>query len=166
MRQEVAVEPDPRFPISDSDRQKRHAAILSAYSIQQKLIPARDAAQTLVDQMTGLRQYFVASADSGKASLVAIDKVTPEIAKVRGQIDRAIAAAAQVENAMDGYDGVPTAGQFRQVDWAWQDAVAAAEALNTLITESIPAAYSAMSGAVKPPAVKPVAVPARSSAAP
>jgi photosystem II stability/assembly factor-like uncharacterized protein len=160
LKQEVTVEPDPSFTISESDRKKRHAAILSAYSIQKQLVPARDAARSLTDQLAGLRQYFTALGDSGKASLEAIDKVTPEITKAQGQIDRAIASAAQVENAMDGYDGLPTAAQLRQIDWAWEDAAASAKALNKLITESIPAAYSSMSGAVKPPKLDPVAVPA------
>jgi hypothetical protein len=161
LKQEVTVEPDPHFNITESDRKKRYAAILSAYSIQQQLAPVREAAQTLADQLTGLRQYFSAGGDSGKASLAAIDKVTPEISKAQAEIDRAIGSAAQVENAMDGYDGLPTTAQLRQIDWAWEDAAAAANALNKLIKESIPAAYSSMGGAVKPPALKPVAVPAR-----
>jgi photosystem II stability/assembly factor-like uncharacterized protein len=161
LKQEVTVEPDPRFPISESDRKRRHAAIVSAYSVQRQLVPARDTARTLGDQLAGLRQYFTALGDSGKASLEAIDKVTPEIAKAQTQIDRAIASAAQAENAMDGYDGLPTAAQLRQIDWAWEDAAASANALNKLITETIPKAYSSMGGAVWPPKLETVAVPAR-----
>jgi hypothetical protein len=160
LKREVTVEPDPRFLISESDRVKRHAAILSAYAIQQQLVPARDAALKLTEQIGGLRQYFTASDDNGNASLAAIDKVTPEVARVQGQIDRAVASAAQVENAMDAYDGLPTAAQLRQIDWAWDDAIAAAKDLNRLITESIPAAYPG-GRANLPPMVKPVAVPAR-----
>ncbi len=161
LKREVTVEPDPHFTITDSDREKRQAAIRGAYSIQQQLVPARDAARTLTDQLTGLRQYFSAVGDSGKTSLEAIDKVTPEIARAQAQIDRAIASAAQVQNAMDGYDGLPTAAQLRQVDWAWEDAIASAAALNKLIAESIPAAYASMGGAVRPPKLDPVTAPAR-----
>src|SRR3984957_7679288 len=161
LKQDVTVEPDPRFSISESDRKKRHAAILSAYSIQQQLVPARDVTRTLVEQLAALRQYFSAVGESGKASVEAIDKVTPEITKAQAQIDRAIASAAQVENAMDGYDGLPTAAQLRQIDWAWEDATASATAVNKLITESVPAAYSSMGGAVKPPRLDPVAMPVR-----
>lgn len=161
LQQEVMVEPDPHFTISDSDRATRHNAIVSAYSVQKQLEPARDTAQTIADQMTGLRQYFSAAGDSGKSAVEAIDKVSRELAQAQAQIDRAITSAAQVENAMDGYDGLPTAAQFRQIDWAWEDAAAAANALNKVINESVPAAYSSMGGAVKPPALKPVAVPTR-----
>jgi photosystem II stability/assembly factor-like uncharacterized protein len=158
-KQGVSVEPDPRFTISQSDRTKRHSAIMNAYSIQQQLVPARDAARGLSDQMTALRQYF--SALGAKTSIQAIDKVTPEITKAQTQVDRAIAAAAQVENAMEGYDGLPTAAQLRQIDWAWEDGRTSTIAVNKLITESAPAVYSSLGGAVKLPTLNPVAIPAR-----
>ena len=161
LKQDVAVEPDPGFKISEADRKTRHAAIMSAYSIQQQLGPARETAQSLSDQMTALRQYFAAQGEGGRASLAAIDKVIPQIAQAQGEIDRAIGSAAQVENAMDSYDGLPTASQMRQIDWAWDDASAAANALNRMIRESVPAAYSATGGAVRMPPLKPVAIPAR-----
>jgi photosystem II stability/assembly factor-like uncharacterized protein len=159
MKQEVTVEPDPRFPISEPDRKKRQAAILSAYAIQQQLVPARDAARTAAEQMAGLRRYF--SAGGARSPVEAIDKLTPQIARAQAEVDRAIASAAQVENAMDSYDGLPTAAQLRQLDWAWEDATASAAAVNKLITEAIPAAYAAMGGAVKPTKLEPVKMPVR-----
>ena len=159
LKQEVRVEPDPHFTISDSDRRKRHVAILSVYSIQKQLAPARETAQTFAEQIAGLRQYFVVAGDSGKNSLTAIDKVIPELTQAQAGVDRAIASAAQVGNAMDGYDGLPTAAQLREIDWAWEDAAAAANALNKLIQEATSAEYSSKSE--KPLTLKPVAVPAR-----
>jgi hypothetical protein len=161
LKREMTVEPDPHFTITDADRAKRQAAIRAAYSLQQQLVPARDAARTLAEQLAALRQYFSAVGDSGKTSLAAVDKVTPEVARAQAQIDRAIASAAQVANAIDGYDGLPTAAQLRQVDWAWEDGIASATALNRVIAESVPAAYASMGGAVRPPRLGPVAVPAR-----
>ena len=157
LKQDVSVEPDPHFTLSESDRTARHAAILSAYSLQQQLVPARDAARALTDEMAGLKQYFKAA--GSKASVEAIDKVTPQITKAQGQVDRAITAAAQVENAMESYGSLPTAAQLRQVDWAWEDGVAAATAVNKLITESLPAAYASMGGAVTQPKLGTVKVP-------
>jgi photosystem II stability/assembly factor-like uncharacterized protein len=165
LKQEVTVEPDPRFVISESDSQKRHTAILSAYEIQKQLAPAREAAQALAERMAGLRQYFNASGESGKASLAAIEKAVPELTKAQGQIDRAIASAAQVENAMDAYDGLPTAAQLRQVDWAWEDATAAANALNKLLTDpgipGAPTSPKTTSPATTSSTIKPVPVPSK-----
>ncbi len=159
MKQAVTIEPDPHFTISEADRKKRHDAIMSAYAIQQQLLPARDAGQSLVNQMNGLRQYFSAASD--RAGVEAIDKLMPQITQAQQQIDRAIGEAAQVENAMDAYDGLPTESQFRQIDWAWEDAAASANALNKVIRESLPTAFSAMGGAVKAPSVGAVRVPTR-----
>lgn len=161
LKRELTVEPDPNFTITEADRQKRQAAIRAAYRMQQQLVPARDAARLLTEQLAALRQYFTALGDSGKASLEAIDKVAPEVTRAQAQVDRAIASAAQVQNAIDGYDGLPTTAQLRQVDWAWEDAIASAKALNKLITESVPAAYASMGGAVRPPRVEAVSVPVR-----
>ncbi len=161
LKQPLTVEPDPHFPISDADRKKRQAAIVSAYTLQQQLIPARDAARALTEQFTALRQYFTALGEGGKASLNAVDKAIPEITRAQAAVDRAIASAGQAGNAIDSYDGLPTVAQLRQIDWAWEDGIASANALNRLIGESLPAAYRSMGGAVKPPAMSPVKVPAR-----
>ncbi len=159
LKQEFTVDPDPRFTISEADRKTRQAAIMSAYSLQQQLGPAREMARSLAEQMAALRQYFAAQGESAKAS--AADNALPPIARAQGEIDRAIAAAAHVENAMDSYDGLPTAAQLRQIDWAWEDAAAAVNGLNRLIRESLPAAYSTLGGAVRMPELRPVPVPAR-----
>jgi hypothetical protein len=159
LKREVTVEPDPHFTITEADRQKRHAAIAAAYAIQQQMVPARDAARTLADRLAALRQYFGTLEDGAKASLEAIDNVVPVIARAQAQIDRVIASAAQAETAMDGYDGLPTAAQLRQIDWDWEDAAAAVKELNRVITESVPAAYASMGGTVRPPKMNPVAAP-------
>jgi hypothetical protein len=159
LKQDVTVEADPHSTLSESDRKARHSAILSAYSLQQQLIPARDAARALTDEMAGLLRFFRAS--DTKDSVEAVDKVTPQITKVQAQVDRAITTAAQVENAMENYSGLPTAAQLRQIDWAWEDGVAAATAVNKLITETLPAAYSSMGGAVTQPKRGPVKIPAK-----
>ena len=47
----------------------------------------------------------------------------------------ALAAAARAQAAIDSYDGVPTAAQLRELDWAWTDGVSAVTALNRLIEQ-------------------------------
>jgi hypothetical protein len=154
---DVKVEPDPHFKLSDADRKTRENAIMSAYRLQRQLETARDAAQTLGDQMAALRQYFIAAGDGGRTGLTAVDRVTVEVMGVQGQVDRAMAAAAAVQNAMDGYAGSPTAAQVRQVDWAWEDGTAAVSALNKLIQQDLPG----LGGAIKLQEIKPVGALAR-----
>jgi len=80
---------------------------------------------------------------------------------VQGQIARALAEAGQAQGAIDGYDGVPTAAQLRQLDWAWEDATAGVSALDQMIQQDMPSVYAAVGGAVRFPEVRPVAAPAR-----
>jgi hypothetical protein len=54
---------------------------------------------------------------------------------------------------MDSYDGLPTAAQLRELEWAWEDAVTAVAALNKLIQHGMPPVYSALGDSVKWPAV-------------
>jgi len=154
---DVTVLPDPHFTISDADRNIRHTAIMSAYTLEQQLGVARDTAQSLSEQMTALRQFYAAGGDSGKAGVAAIDKISSQLNQAQGQIDRAMTAAGGLQNAMDSYDGLPTAAQLRQLEWAKEDATAAIEALNRLIVIDLPAA----GGSIKLPEIKPVPTPVR-----
>ena len=105
-KSEATVLPDPKFLISDADRKTRQTAIMNGYTLQQHLISVRDAARRLAG---------------------------PEGMRLQSEINRIIAAAANVQNAMDNYSGLPTAAQLRQLDWAWEDAVAAVNEVNGLL---------------------------------
>ena len=156
---EVTVLPDPHFTISDADRNTRHAAIMSAYTLQQQLGVARDTAQSLADQTIALRQFYTAAGDAGRSGLAAVDRIAGQLTQAQGQVDRAMTAAGGVQNAMDGYDGLPTAAQLRQLDWAWEDATAAIATLNRVIAD-----VPATGGAIKFPEllnIKPVPAPVR-----
>ena len=161
MKTEITVLPDPRWNFSDADRKTRYAAIMSAYSLQQQLVPARDTAQRIAEQVSAIRQYLAAAGEGGRQSLPAVEKVSVQIGQVQGQVNRPLASAAGVQSAIDGYDGLPTAAQLKQLDWAWEDATAGVAALNRLIERDLPAVYTAVGGAVRWPEVKPVGVPAK-----
>jgi hypothetical protein len=84
-----------------------------------------------------------------------------QIGQLQGQVNRPLASAAGVQSAIDGYDGLPTAAQLKQLDWAWEDAATGVAALNRLIERDLPAVYTAVGGAVRWPEVKAVGVPAK-----
>ncbi|HEY1339950.1 MAG TPA: hypothetical protein VGF59_20700 [Bryobacteraceae bacterium] len=152
----VTVEPDPHFQISSADRSRRQAAIMSAYSLQQDLVPARDALQALGVQISAIRQ-FVPPATA--------DQLVAALAQPQNELNRALNAAAAVQNAMDAYSGVPTEAQIRQLDWAWEDAAAAVSALNRFIHDRMPSVYKAAAGRLPSPEVKPIKPPGRNSSA-
>src|SRR5262249_20365538 len=105
MKSEVAVLPDPRFKISEADRKARWAAIMSAYNLQQQMVPARDAAQQVTQHVAAIRQFLSAAGDGGRAALPALEKVTGLIGQLQVQMNRPLTSAATVQSAMDGYDG-------------------------------------------------------------
>ena len=115
----VPVLPDPRFPISDADRKTRETAVMSAYSLQQQLAAAREAYERLSGQIAGARGNAAAS----------------QATEMLEQIAHCLTDAYNVESAMDAYQGVPTAAQLRDLDWAWEDGIAAVTGLNRLIGE-------------------------------
>jgi len=161
MKSEATVLPDPRFPISDADRAARQSKVISAYALQQQLVPARDAAQTLGGQVTAMREYLTAAGAGGRSVLDSVEKVAAQVTQIQGQILRALTSANSAQTAIDGYAGLPTASQLQQLDWAWEDAIAATTALNALIQQSLPPVYAALGPSVKWPEIQVVAVPAR-----
>ncbi len=162
MKSTLTVDPDPHFTISDADRNTRYAAIMSAYTLAQQLAPARDAADLVTRQAAAMRQYLTASGEGGRAALDVVERVASEVSRTQAQIARTLTAAANVQGTMDGYEGLPTGAQLQQLDWAWEDAIAAVSALNRVIQQDMPPVYDAMGGPVKWPAIKPVAAPVRS----
>lgn len=134
---------------------------MSAYTLQQQLLPAREAVQKLLEQMSAIRQYLSAAGEGGSLPLTTADRVSARISQVQGQVNRPLAAAANVQGAMDGYAGLPTAAQLKQLDWAWEDAVTGVTALNRVIQQDMPPVYAAIGSAVKWPEVRAVTVPVR-----
>jgi photosystem II stability/assembly factor-like uncharacterized protein len=126
----ITVQPDPQFLISNADRQRRETAVMSAYSLQQQLGAARESWQALSGEIASLR--------AGPAATNSLDRVVADAAQVQSQISRAMTQASNLENAIDAYEGVPTAAQLHDLDWTWEDAIAAVTALNRLIRQDLP----------------------------
>ncbi|HEV2445165.1 MAG TPA: hypothetical protein VGS58_04565, partial [Candidatus Sulfopaludibacter sp.] len=152
LKSTVTVSGDPRFPVSDADRQAHESAVMSAYTLQRQLLPAREAVQKLDQQIAAMRQSV---GDGGKAS-AAVEKVSPDVTRASGDVNRALAEAGRVESAIDGYDGPPTGAQLRDLQWTREDAANAVAALNKLIQHGMPAVYKALGKANRWPELQPV----------
>jgi photosystem II stability/assembly factor-like uncharacterized protein len=149
----VTVLPDPHFPISDADRQSRDSALMSAWSLQQQLVAARDTALVLSGQVTAMR--------AGGAPAGMLDRVASQSVQAQSQIMQVLTNGYNLETAMDSYAGLPTASQLRDLDWAWEDAAAAVIALNRLIQQDLPPLYDALGGATRWSAIPLAPLPVR-----
>ncbi|MEI9975747.1 MAG: hypothetical protein WDO73_29025 [Ignavibacteriota bacterium] len=100
---------------------------MSAYSLQQQLAAARGAYERVVGQVAASR---------GNGSAVGSDRFYGQASEMLEQIARCLADAYNVESAMDGYQGLPTGIQLRELDRVWEEGVAAVAGLNRLVEET------------------------------
>ena len=149
----VTVMPDPHFPLTPADRTHRNTAIMTAYALEQQMVPARDAAQLVASRIAALRPAAGAPRET-------FDRLSAGVASVERQLNATVSADARLLAAMDSFSGVPTAAQLRDLDFLWEDASTAVAALNRLIAKDLPAAYAA-AGAELPAVIKTVPMPSR-----
>src|SRR4051812_385336 len=117
---ELKMDGDPRVVFSEADRRGRQAALLDLYALMKTLGAARVAAGSGVAHAEATNR-----AASG-------DRQDPaeKFRALRAQLGTLINAANTLSRTIEGYSGLPTADQRRQIDWAFGDAREAIDALN------------------------------------
>jgi Sortilin, neurotensin receptor 3, len=121
---ELRVEGDPRVSFTDADRRTRQTALLNLYALQKSLMAARTAGATAAGQLDapGGRGLASSRADAGS-----------RLTQVQSDLVAQFNAVSSLSRAIEGYSGLPTADQRRQLDWAFDDAARAIEALNRVL---------------------------------
>ena len=89
----VEVQLDPRLHVTDADRRARQAALLRLYDLEKEIATARSA--TRPDDAA--------------------------VARLQGELTSELSTASALTRTIDGYSGVPTADQRRQIDWVGSD---------------------------------------------
>jgi len=90
-----------------------------------------------------------------------LERAGRDVARAMGQVNTAIAGAARAQNAIDMYEGSPTAAQLRELDWAWEDAVDGVTSLNRAMEADMPELYAAVGPSPRWSPLKPVPLPTR-----
>jgi hypothetical protein len=130
LKGELRVEGDPRVAFPDADRRARQTALLNLYALQKSLTAARAAGATAVGQLDtpGSRGLNSGRADTGT-----------RLTQVQADLVAQFNLVTSLSRAIEGYSGLPTADQRRQLDWAFEDAAKAIEAMNRVLqTETTP----------------------------
>lgn len=161
MRGQITVEPSPHFQISAADRSTHHTAVMSAYALQEQLSTARDAARDLSQELEPIRERLSGAGSGGQNALKVLEKVSPEVNRLSGDILRTIQSAVRIESAIDSYPGVPTAAQTRELDWTWDDASRYVTELNRILRVDMAAVYAAVGNGGPWKEIQPVTVPLR-----
>ena len=156
----AGVTADPESPLNARQQQARAAQVMAAYRLQLALAPAGKAAAAAAKQLAAMRTYARAIGSDGAAgdAAAAVAAADKALQKPAAAVQRALAMAGAAERGMDGYEGLPTADQMRELAWARTDAAAAVAALNRFLKQQMPAAYAAMGRKLPWPPIGPVAL--------
>jgi len=105
LKGELRVDGDPRVSFADADRRARQATLMKLYQLQKSLASARASSSTAR-----------AGADT-------------RVAQLQSEVTAELNTATNLSRAIEGYSGLPTTDQKRQVDWVTEDARKTLEAL-------------------------------------
>ena len=130
LKSELRVEGDPRITFSDADRRTRQTALLNLYALQKSLTAARVAGATAAGHLDTPGPNGIVSNRADTAS---------RLTQVQADLVAQFNAVTNLARAIEGYSGLPTADQRRQIDWAFDDAAKAIEAMNRVLqTDTAP----------------------------
>ena len=115
LKGELRVEGDPRVSFSDADRRSRQAALLTLYELEKSLSAARASSAT---------------------ARVGADT---RLAQLQAEIAAELNTASALSRAIEGYSGLPTSDQRRQIEWVVDDGSKTVDALNRVLRTETPA---------------------------
>jgi hypothetical protein len=118
----IRVEGDPRVTFSDADRMARQTAMLNLYELQKTLASSRTASRFAITRLDSLK----GNTDADRA-------VHTRVTQLQAELTAELNTVSALSRAIEGYSGLPTTDQRRQVDWAFQDVTTTVETLNTLL---------------------------------
>jgi photosystem II stability/assembly factor-like uncharacterized protein len=114
LKGELRVEGDPRVNFPEADRRARQTMLLNLHELQKSLAVARATTAT---------------------ARVASDT---RLAQLQAEINAELNTASTLSRAIEGYSGLPTSDQRRQVEWVLDDAKKTVDALNQVLRTEMP----------------------------
>jgi photosystem II stability/assembly factor-like uncharacterized protein len=120
MKGDLKVEGDLRVAFSDADRRTRQDLLLKLYELQKSLVNARAAAAA------GVTHFDAVARTSRKADREPQERLRALQTALSGEMN----TANTLSRSIEGFSGLPTADQRRQIDWVFDDAGLTVGALN------------------------------------
>jgi hypothetical protein len=118
----IRVDGDPRVAFPEGDRLERQAVLLNLYDLQKTLASARTASRFAATRLESLKR----AEDADRS-------VQARVTQIQTEITAELNTVSALSRAIEGYSGLPTTDQRRQIDWAFQDVSATVESLNKLL---------------------------------
>ncbi|MBI3401879.1 MAG: hypothetical protein HY048_10705 [Acidobacteria bacterium] len=143
LKGQLRVEGDPRVSMTDADRRARQTVLLSLYELQKTLGAARTAVRAAIGELDAL----------GRGGHGLDERLERGLTRAQTEINAQLGTAAGLSRTLEGYSGLPTADQRKQLDWTFDDVSRTVAALNGALTDL-------------PSKPKPVAAPAKRTGRP
>ena len=115
LKGELRVDGDPRIAFSEADRRTRQTVLVNLYELQKSLVAARSAMTTASNQRD----------------------VNSGLLPLQAQVASELNTAGTLSRAIEGYSGLPTADQRRQLDWLFDDASKTIAAINRVLQSDV-----------------------------
>jgi hypothetical protein len=115
LKGELRVEGDPRIAFPEGDRRTRQAVLVNLYELQKSLVAARSAMTAASNQRD----------------------VSSGLGPLQAQIASELNTTGVLSRAIEGYSGLPTADQRRQLDWIFEDASKTITAINRVLQSDV-----------------------------
>jgi hypothetical protein len=96
---------------------------LNLYALQKSLATARAAGTTAAGQLDA----------PDRSNQTSRAEISSRLTQVRAELVAQFNAVNGLSRAIEGYSGLPTADQRRQLDWAFENAAKTVEALNRVL---------------------------------
>jgi photosystem II stability/assembly factor-like uncharacterized protein len=115
LKAELRVEGDPRVAFPEGDRRTRQTALVNLYELQKSLVAARSTMSAASNQRD----------------------VSSGLLPLQVEIASELNTAGTLSRAIEGYSGLPTADQRRQLDWIFEDASKTIAAMNRVLQSDL-----------------------------
>jgi len=115
----LKVEGDPRVSFSDADRRERQTLLVKLYDLAKSLVSARAAAAAAITHF-----------DNADRTSKLEHPPQERLRQMQVDIGTVLTTITGLSRAIEGYSGLPTADQRRQIEWAFDDASKVVGALN------------------------------------
>jgi hypothetical protein len=119
LKGELKIEGDPRVTFPDTDRRERQTLLVKLYELQKSLVGARTAASA------GIAHFDAVVGTARKDH-----QPQERLLALQTEIGVETTAIASLFRSIEGYSGLPTADQRRQIGWMFDDAAKTVDALN------------------------------------
>ncbi|MGH7542035.1 MAG: VPS10 domain-containing protein, partial [Gemmatimonadota bacterium] len=136
----VPVEPDPRLPIAETDREARQRALMEVHTLRKPFRDAEDRIDEMSDRLEEIEE-MLADAELPADTKTPLEEEAEAIAEQLEELEEELddVGVGFLSFAIEGSTSLPTEDQMWQLERAWEEGPPLIERVNAILTERLPA---------------------------